>query len=119
MQLSKAEWRVMNSVWGRSAATARDVLEELEEETAWAYTTVKTILSRLADKGVLEVRKRANTSVYTPLLSRSAARRCAVHALMDRAFDGAFGPLMSFLIDDEKLSPEDRRRASAPASRGT
>ncbi|MEM7244969.1 MAG: BlaI/MecI/CopY family transcriptional regulator [Acidobacteriota bacterium] len=108
MKLSDAEWTVMHAVWERSPASARDVLEVTEPETGWAYTTVKTILDRLVDKGVLQVRKRANTGLYEPLLSRQDARRNAVRSLVDRAFDGAFGSFVQHLVSNERLSKRDR-----------
>src|SRR4051812_43864243 len=107
MQLSDAEWKVMNAVWEKQTASARDVLECLEDETGWAYTTVKTMLARLVEKGALKVRLRANTSLYEPILTRRQARRSAVRALATRAFDGAFGPLLHFLVS-EQLSPRQR-----------
>lgn len=110
MQLSEAEWKVMNALWRRNPACVRDVMEELPDQNTWAYTTVKTMLNRLAEKGVLGVEKKANTSYYQPLVTRRQARRSAVRSLMDRAFDGAFGPLMAFLIDDQELSVQDRAR---------
>ena len=130
MKLSDAEWTVMNALWKRSPANARDVLEHCEPETSWAYTTVKTLLARLVDKGALAERKRANTSVYDPLVSRTEARHSALRSLLDKAFDGAFGPLLQHMVSDEKLSKRDRReltsmleeiekvrRSAAPAKR--
>ena len=108
MQLSDGEWKVMNAVWRRHPTSARGVLENLPGETSWAYTTVKTIMSRLVEKGVLKVRKRANTSIYEPLLTRNQARTSALKALVDRAFDGAVAPMMAFLVEDEQLSSRDR-----------
>ena len=40
----------MNVVWDTSSATVRDVLEKVEDHTGWAYTTVKTILTRLVER---------------------------------------------------------------------
>ena len=108
MRLSETEWRVMNVVWEQHPASVRDVLEELEAETGWAYSTVKTILARLVDKGALSVRKRANTSLFEPLVSASEARRSALRALLDRAFDGTFGGLVHHLLDERELSRADR-----------
>ncbi|MEE9126017.1 MAG: BlaI/MecI/CopY family transcriptional regulator [Planctomycetota bacterium] len=113
MKLSDTEWTVINVVWERSPASARDVLEQTEAQTGWAYTTVKTILSRLVEKGALRTRKRANTSLYEPLVSRKDARRSAVRSLLDRAFDGTFGGLLQHLVTDEKLSKKDRERLEA------
>lgn len=108
MKLSEAEWKVMNAVWAQAPASARDVLDRLGDETSWAYTTVKTMLARLADKGALSVRKRANTSLYEPLLSRDDARSSAVQGLLERAFGGSSGPLVQFLVGDRDLSPDER-----------
>jgi len=98
----------MNVVWEKQTASARDVLEALEDDTDWAYTTVKTMLARLVEKGALKVRLRANTSLYEPLVTRKQARRSAVRALAERAFDGAFAPLLHFLVSEQKLSPRQR-----------
>ena len=109
MQLSEQEWKIMRVVWERSPASARDVLEQLEEETGWAYTTVKTMMSRLVEKGALSARIRANTSLYEPLITEDLAQGSALRALVDRAFDGTFGNLMAHLLEKEKLSKRDRK----------
>src|SRR6185295_20290732 len=93
-ELSDAEWKVIRALWTRHPASARDVLETLHGETGWAYTTVKTLLARLVDKGAASMRLRANTSLYEPLVSEDDARRTEVKALLDRAFDGAFAPML-------------------------
>lgn len=104
MQLSEAEWRVMSPVWAKGEASARDVLEALSPGTEWAYTTLKTMMDRLVEKGALRARKRGNVTLYEPALSRVAATKSALRALVDRAFGGAFPPLVRFLVDevDEK-----------------
>lgn len=109
MRLTDSEWEIMKVVWNRVPASARDVLEVLEPKTSWAYTTVKTLMNRMVEKGILKARLRANTTLYEPLVSREEARRSAVSVLVDKAFDGAFGPLMHFLVSEERLSEEDRR----------
>ena len=121
LQLSEAEWKVMRSLWRRHPASARDVLEDLGAETRWAYTTVKTVLARLEAKGAVAVEMRANTSWYEPLVRESDARSRALRSLVDRAFDGAFGSLVHFLIDAEHLSKKDRaelERILADAEKG-
>jgi BlaI family transcriptional regulator, penicillinase repressor len=110
MRLSDAEWTVMNAVWQRSPASARDVLERVRTQTGWAYTTVKTMLERLAEKGALRARKHGNLSLYEPLVSREQARRSALRSLLDRAFDGALGSLLQHLVAEERLSRRDREK---------
>ncbi|NOT00789.1 MAG: BlaI/MecI/CopY family transcriptional regulator [Phycisphaerales bacterium] len=108
MKFSDAEWAVMNAVWTQPPASARDVLERTQPDTAWAYSTVRTMLARLVEKGALSVRKRANTSLYEPLVTRGGARRAALRSLLNNAFDGTVGPLIQHMVADEKLSPRDR-----------
>jgi BlaI family penicillinase repressor len=108
MRLSDTEWIVMRAVWSRSPTSAREIHEAVSGETGWAYTTLKTLLARLVEKGVLSERKRANTSVYEPLVSERDARGSALRSLVDRAFDGAFGTLLQHLVTVERLSARDR-----------
>ena len=108
MKLSESEWQIMNALWERYPASAREILERLPNNVNWAYTTLKTMLTRLVGKTVISERKRANTSIYEPRLTREKAQRNALRVLMDQAFDGAMGPLMHFLIEDQKLSNKQR-----------
>ncbi|UCF66465.1 MAG: BlaI/MecI/CopY family transcriptional regulator [Acidobacteriota bacterium] len=108
MQLSEAEWKLMNALWDEAPASVREVHEAVCDETGWAYSTVKTMLTRLAEKGAVEVEMRGNAGWYTPRISRQEARRSALRGLLDRAFGGTFGSLIHHLIDDEKLTKKDR-----------
>ena len=109
MKLSGAEWQIMNALWRKHPATARQIAGRLPDEINWAYTTIKTMLARLVDKKALGESKQGNTSVYTPLISRQKARHRALRQLMDQAFDGAFGPLMHFLVEEHSLNDQQRQ----------
>lgn len=107
--LSAAEWKVMNAVWARrGAATAREVLEAVAAETEWAYSTVKTVLERLVEKGALEAHFEGRAARYRARLSRGRALRAAARSLLAKAFDGAAAPLVHFLVRSERLSAEER-----------
>ena len=109
MKLTEAEWLIMNALWDKYPATARDIAQRLPEGVSWAYTTIKTMLARLADKKAVSQSKKGNTSVYEPIVSREKARRSALRMLANQAFDGAFGPLMHFLLEDQKLTAKQRQ----------
>lgn len=108
MKFSEAEWRIMSVIWDRSPITARDIVESLSGKKKWAYTTVKTMLSRLVEKEALSTGQEGKATTYSPLVSQDAARRRAVDSLIDRAFDGAFGPMMNFLMQDKRLNSRQR-----------
>lgn len=109
VRLTESEWWIMNALWRGHPATAREIGERLPREVGWAYTTLKTLLSRLAAKSVVSEEKRGNTSLYSPLVSRSQARRAALGSLLDQAFDGAVAPLLRFVVHDRTLSDRQRR----------
>jgi len=108
MKLTDTEWQIMNVLWERYPATARGIAERLPKEIDWAYTTIKTLLTRLVEKGAVRENKKGNTSLYEPLLSRQNARRNALKILANQAFDGVFGSLMHFLVEDQKLTDSQK-----------
>ena len=110
MKLTRAEWQLMNALWEKYPATARDICDALPAGTDWAYTTVKTMLSRLVAKRAIEERKVGNASLYEPLVTRRRARLAAIRSMAEEAFDGAFGTLVHFIVEQEKLSPAERRK---------
>ena len=109
MRLTDAEWQIMNALWKRYPATAREIAENLADETQWAYTTIKTLLARLAAKNAVSEQKRGNTSVYEPLVSLKKARRTALRTFLNQGFDGAVEPLLNFLAEERKLTDKQRR----------
>ncbi|OHB83510.1 MAG: hypothetical protein A2Z38_09000 [Planctomycetes bacterium RBG_19FT_COMBO_48_8] len=109
MKLTEPEWLIMNALWYKHPVKARDVVERLPSTVNWAYTTVKTMLDRLVEKKVVGKSKRGNIGLYEPLVSRRQARRTAMRIMLDQAFDGAFGPMIHFLVEDESLSAEERK----------
>ena len=108
MKLTEPEWLIMNVLWKRHPARARGVFDGLPVGVNWAYTTVKTILDRLSEKKAIRKSKKGKIAYYEPLLSRRQARKTALSMLLNQAFDGAFGPMMHFLVEDEKLSVKER-----------
>lgn len=107
MKLSDAEWKVMRAVWQQPGCTVRDVLVTLEGDTEWTYSTVKTLLARLEEKGAVGVDRQASGSLFRPLLSENDARKSALRLFLERTFDGTLGSLVHHLVAEEKLSQKE------------
>lgn len=60
------EMRVMEVLWDKQAATVQDVVNELNDEKKYAYTTIMTILTRLTRKGMLIRIKEGRMYRYRP-----------------------------------------------------
>ncbi len=109
MKLTEAEWQIMNALWQEHPATARQIMDRLPVGVKWAYTTIKTMLTRLVEKNAVSEAKQGNTSLYEPLVSQQKARLSAFRSLLDQAFDGAVGPLVHFLAEEKQLSAKERK----------
>jgi BlaI family penicillinase repressor len=109
MKLTQAEWQIMNALWEKHPATARDIMSRLPKNVKWAYTTLKTMLSRLAEKEAVSEQKQSNMSVYEPLVSQRKARLSAFRLFLDQSFDGAMGPLMHFMLEEQKLNTKQKK----------
>lgn len=107
-RLTEAEWKVMGVVWAGAPVTVRQVVDAVEAETGWAYSTVKTLLGRLVEKGVLSTEKRGAAGIFEPLVSEREARGSALRALVDRAFQGTVGSLVHHLVAEESLSESEQ-----------
>lgn len=109
MKLTQAEWQIMKALWKKHPATARQVMAGLPRGVSWAYTTIKTMLTRLVEKNAVSEQKQGNTSLYEPLLSQRKARLSAFTSMLDQAFDGATGPLVHFLLEERQLSQKQKQ----------
>jgi BlaI family penicillinase repressor len=109
MKLTQAEWQIMNALWEKHPATARDIMSRLPKDVKWAYTTIKTMLSRLVEKEAVSEQKQSNTSMYEPLVSQRKARSSAFRMLLDQSFNGAMGPLMHFMLEEQKLNDKQKQ----------
>jgi BlaI family penicillinase repressor len=105
--ISDAEWHVMQVLWQDAPRTAADVVEALAADHDWHPRTVKTMLGRLVGKGVLAFTRDGKRYLYRPAVTRDAAIREQVRSLRDRAFDGATGSMLAYLVRHNRLSRDD------------
>jgi BlaI family penicillinase repressor len=105
--LGKAEWAVMQALWNRSRGTASELQRDLAEDHGWAYSTVKTMLDRLVEKGYAKTRRVGNVYEYSPKVRRQSAVSRVVDDMVERVLEGAWAPLVSRLISQRRLSSQE------------
>ncbi len=104
VELTEAEWEIMKVVWEKEPCAAGTVQEALAESRDRAYSTVKTTMDRMVEKGFLEIEKIRNLQLFRSCISQVDAKRGEFRKMLQRAFDGALTPMMQFLIEHEGLS---------------
>lgn len=97
LDLAPLELGCLQALWPLGEASVRQVHAALQPVRPRAYTTIMTILDRLAQKGYVERRKRGRAWVYRPLLSAEQARTDAVEQLVLHFFGGSREDLLRHL----------------------
>ncbi len=103
--ISDSEWNLMEALWESSPQTASEVTKTLRPTTNWAENTVRTLLTRLVDKGALKTSENASgTRTYLPAVKREACVRAEGESFMQRMFGGAAKPLLVHFAQNSKLT---------------
>jgi BlaI family penicillinase repressor len=108
-ELTEAEWTIMKVVWENEPCAAGTVQEALAKTKDWAYSTVKGTMDRMAEKGFLQIERIRNLQLFRSKISEAEAKRAEFRKMLTRAFDGAFAPMMQFLIENEDFSAAELR----------
>lgn len=107
LQITSAELEIMKVLWKRPGIGAAEIIEALEDEQDWSPRTVKTLLSRLVDKGALATEAEGRRFLYRPLIEKKDYQRKEAGQLIDRLFGGRAAPLVAQLADARGLSEDD------------
>lgn len=106
-QITKAEFQVMDILWAESPMAASNVAAKLAADTGWSLKTVKTLLSRLVEKGAVSHEPDGRRYLYLPKVSRDSYARGATKKLADQLFGGRAAPLVAHLAEGDGLSEDD------------
>ena len=108
--LTRRERQIMDILFRRGRATAAEVMEELPGEPS--YSTVRTQLRVLEEKGHVRHEDDGVRFVYMPAVARHAARKSALRHLVDTFFDGSPEKAVAALLGGEgsKLTTEQLER---------
>jgi len=111
-QLSRRERQIMDVLYRRGRATAAEVMAELPGEPN--YSTVRTQLRVLEEKGHVLHDEEGPRYVYAPAVPRHAARKSALKHLVETFFDGSAEQVVAAVLGGEasRLSDEDLERIS-------
>lgn len=107
MQISDAEWIVMNLIWESAPIDAAEVIERVAKSNGWSAATVKTMLHRLVRKQALATEKKGRKFVYRPAISQDDCVRRASRSFLDRVCGGKAVPALLHLVKLADISPEE------------
>jgi BlaI family transcriptional regulator, penicillinase repressor len=107
LQISDAEWDVMEPIWAAGACTAAEVIQQLRATHDWNHSTVRTLLARLVEKGALAYDVDGSRYIYRAAVSRQRCVRQEGRSFLEKAFGGDVAALLAHFVQDSSL---DRRQ---------
>ena len=111
--LSRRERQIMDIIYRRGEASASEVRNALPDPPS--YSSVRTILRVLENKGFLRHKERDLKYVYLPIISQEKAKHSALQHLMKTFFNGSPEKVVAAILDDAdiELSDEELERILA------
>ena len=108
MKLSDFELEVMHLFWQEGEVIVPDLHAAIAAERKVSYSTVKTIVDRLEEKGAVKrIRTYGRTILYGAAITQDDISRPLVKDFMHRLFNGSIRPMISHVLADEELSMDD------------
>ncbi|MFD2308234.1 CopY/TcrY family copper transport repressor [Enterococcus termitis] len=107
LPITDAEWEIMRVVWTTQETTSKEVTEILNEKMEWKSTTVKTLLSRLVEKGMLGTKRNGNKFTYFPLVEEKKSIEALSEDLLEKVCSKKVGKVLESIITNSTLSFSD------------
>ena len=106
-RLGETEMEVLHHVWRLEEASVADVHDRIVKSRNVAYTTVMTVMKKLARKGFLNCDSSESRYMYTPARPPAQVRQELVQDLLDKVFHGSAAALVQTLVRGDTLSAEE------------
>ena len=107
VELSDAEWLIMNLIWERQPLMAQEFIAKLKDPCGWSPATIRTMLHRLIKKKALNYQPEGNRYLYRAAVRRADCVRRAARSFLERVFDGEAAPLLAHFVRTTKFTPEE------------
>lgn len=104
--LTKAEEQVMMTLWQLGKGLLMEIVEAMPEPQPHK-NTVATLLKILVEKEFVKIENVGRIHRYHPLISKDAYSNTTLTGVAKSYFNGSFSNIVSFLVDEEKLSVSD------------
>ena len=107
VQLGRVQLLIMQVLWTKGRATARQITDVISAAEPIAHSTVQTLLRHLEDKGAVGHEAEGRTFVFFPLVEEHRFKERATRDLVERVFGGSVAGLVAHLLKNEKVSSEE------------
>ena len=107
INLSPAEWSVMECLWARAPLTGRELTALMHEQCGWSRSTTLTLLSRMEAKGAVSGEAGAGKKTFRPLVRREDIAMRETEDFLGRVYQGSLSMLVSAFTRRQTLSQKE------------
>ena len=107
MNISSSEQQLLDVLWNESPLTVGQIIERVQASTDWHANTIKTMLTRLSNKGAVERNKDGGRYFYVPCVTRNEIVQEETEGFLARFFDGKMAPLVAHFAKNKNMSNDE------------
>ena len=104
--LTKAEEQVMMVLWKLGSGLLMEIVEQMPDPQPHK-NTVATILKILVEKEFVSIENVGRIHRYHPVVTKESYSKNTLTNVAKGYFEGSFSNVVSFLVDEKKLSVQD------------
>lgn len=105
---SDSEMEVLKVVWGQEKPSSASIIEALSHSQSWSKTTIKTMIARLVQKDLLDVKQEGRKYTYYATLTEEEAMYQGVDTLAQSVCATNISNIINHLITTYDLSIDDK-----------
>ncbi len=109
-RLGRVQLMIMQVLWEKGRANARQITDALNLSEPIAHSTVQTLLRKLEAKGAIDHQVEGRTFVFFPLVEEDPVKRGATRELIERVFAGSPLGLVAYLLENERVPDGELER---------
>jgi BlaI family penicillinase repressor len=107
MPLGRVQLQIMQVLWEKRRATAREITDAINADEPIAHSTVQTMLRVLEEKQAVAHEPEGRTFVFFPLVPETDFKQSATQNLVERVFGGSVSSLVAHLLDCDSVSKKE------------
>ncbi len=107
IRITDAEWDILSAIWERNPIAASEIQDSLGPARNWSSGTVRTLLTRLVRKGVIQAQKVSRRFLYTPLVEKSECVKHESRSFIEKFLGGAPSSIVLDIVRESELSKKD------------
>ncbi len=106
-KLTKAEEEIMQIIWKLGPCTVSQIIKEIPDEPKPPHSSISSLVRLIEKKGFLSHKAYGKTYEYRPAVQKADYGKKTLGTFIADYFGGSANSLVSFLVKEEQISPEE------------